>query len=147
MNQYFSALTRWDRSAIETRSQALAQLVLGIYPYLGDDHIQPISTGNTKGSKPRSLWILGQRFDVATWRDVLETTWNEVAELEPEKFDHLAHVYDRFLSRDTSRFRSSRQLKNGFYFEVNLSSKDIYRLCTQSVAEIGLSSEDWRVEY
>jgi hypothetical protein len=140
-------LTRWNRADIEERAHALAQRALEIYPHLGQDSVRPNNRDDVTGSKPHSLWILGQRFKVDTWRDVLETTLNVFYEIEPEGFNHLVQAYPRFLSKDLSQLRAHRRLKNGLYFEVNLSSREIYKLCIHVVERMGLSNEDWRVEY
>jgi hypothetical protein len=147
LNKYFSALTHWDRAAIEERARVLAQRALEIYPYLGGERVQPKAASDITGSKPHALWILGQQFRVNAWRDVLETTLNALSEIEPEEFERAVQRYHRFLGKDPGRFRAHRQLKSGLYFEVDLSSKEIYSLCMRIAEEMGLSNEDWRVEY
>jgi hypothetical protein len=90
--------------------------------------------------------ILGQRFSVESWRDVQAYTLKAIAELEPDLFAKLADEYPRFISADSGKFRRNRQLGNGFYIEVNLSARDVFRFCNQAIESIGLSSEDWVVE-
>jgi len=68
-----------------------------------------------------------------------------LAEIEPEAFEILAQEYPRLISSDHNRFRRNRQLQNGYFIEVNLSAKDIYRFCTQAIETLGLSSRDWVV--
>jgi hypothetical protein len=61
-------------------------------------------------------------------------------------FEVLAREYSRFISLDAGRLRSPHQLSNGFFIELNLSAKDIYRFCAQAIESIGLSGENWIVE-
>jgi len=147
LNRYFSGIDFWNRQSIEQRSEILAGEVLQIWAYFGDDNSYGIAEQNTvTGKSPKYLRILGQNFEVKTWRDVLERTLNTIGELEPDSFDDLAKEYPRFISKDPSAFRSTRQLQNGYYAEMNLSAINIYRFCIQTIESVGLSVEDWTVE-
>ena len=97
-------------------------------------------------ASPKTVCILGQNFSVQSWRDVLEQTMNSVADIEPENFDEIMRQFPRFVGPNKKRFRETRQLKNGTFIEVNLSSHDIQRFCFQALAAIGLTTEDWKVE-
>lgn len=59
--------------------------------------------------------------------------------ISPEQFP-------RFLAWDEKDLRSTRQLKNGSFIEINLSSKDIYSFCQKAIETANLSSDDWLVE-
>lgn len=146
LNAYFSDLARWDRDAIHKRSRALARLALNVWPYFGEERTPLLTVKDITGTTPEAVTILGQRFEVDTWRAVLERTIGTIADLEPSLFEMLARDYPRFVGQDPSRFRRSGDLGNGYYIEVNLSAKSIYQLCSQAVASIGLSGDDWRVE-
>lgn len=90
--------------------------------------------------------ILGQQAEVSSWREVQTYTLEKLAELDPERFTELAEAYPRFISSASTRFRRHRQLSNGYYIEINLAAREVYRFCTQAVTFVGLSSEDWAVE-
>src|ERR1039458_5802951 len=92
------------------------------------------------------LQILGQKFEVGSWRDVMEQTLNAIADLEPEKFDVIAHNYPRYIGKDKNKFRAIRELKNGFFIEVNLSAQSIQKLCSQAMETIELTSDDWNID-
>ena len=62
------------------------------------------------------------------------------------KFETLINNFPRFISRNSENFREVRKLNNGVFFEVNLSSKDIYRFCTQAIEAIDLTEDEWKVE-
>ena len=83
---------------------------------------------------------------VTSWRDVQSHTLDVIAQLEPGLFQQLAAEYPRFISSDPGRFWHKRQLTNGYFIEINLSAKDVYRFCTQAIESIGLSADDWIVE-
>lgn len=146
LNRYFQNVAVWNRAMIEERSKALADLALSMWSYFGETQTVPTSAENVTGRVPKVVEILGQRITVSSWRDVEAHTLNTIAELEPDLFAQLAVEYPRFISADKGKFRRSRQLSNGFYVEVNLSAKDIYRFCNQVIDSIGLSSDDWIVE-
>lgn len=146
LNRYFESISKWDKTGIEKRSNALANLALTVWPYFGEMTTESASEDNVTGKKPKTLTILGQQMVVQSWRDVLIKTMNTIADLEPDLFDVLAKQYPTFISSDGGRFRRSSQLSNGFYIYVNLSAKSIYQFCTQAIESIGLSVEDWYVE-
>ena len=89
---------------------------------------------------------MGQRFNVESWRDVLEQTLNTVANLEPEKFEVIAHNFPRYVGKDKNKFRAIRELQNGFYIEMHLSAQSIQKLCHQAMETIELTSDDWNIE-
>jgi len=146
LNRHFQHISNWKKEEIESRSRLLADLALKLWPYFGEEHPTATSIDDVTGRVPRTVTILGQSFDVESWRDVQACTLNTIAELEPDLFNKLAEEYPRFISADSSRFRRKRQLGNGFYIEVNLSARDVYRFCSQAIETVGLTSEDWIVE-
>ena len=141
LNKYFSSIPSWTRKEIEDRSDVLAKMAQEIWSYFGQDN----SASSGLRAVPTELIILGQKFEVQTWRDVLEQTLNTVADLEPEKFYIISSNYPRYLGKDKNKFRTIRQLENGYYIEVNLSSQSIKKFCYQAMETIGLSSDEWNV--
>jgi hypothetical protein len=146
LNRYFGRVKEWNKTEIEARSKLLADIALTAWPYFGEDQVMVATADTVTGKIPKSVTILGQRFSVESWREVHSHTLSVIAELEPELFAALAHEYPRFINFDSGRFRRSRQLDNGYFIEVNLSSKDVYRFCRHAIESIGLSSDDWIVE-
>lgn len=148
LNNYFQELAKWDRDAIEVRSKVLADLAISCWPYFGDEKTALVAANadDVTGKTPQTVIILGQLISVETWRDVLGTTLNTISDLEPERFDILATTYSRFVSKEQDRFRRKIQLKNGYYVDVALNSKSVYRLCKQVIETIGLTNDDWIIE-
>jgi len=145
LNKYFSSISSWTRTEIEIRADVLARQALKIWKYFGQENTSTTDMGEVTGTSPTDLIILGQQFQVKTWRDVLEQTFNTVADLEPDKFEIIAQNYPRYLGKEKNKFRAVRQLQNGFYIEVNLSAQSIQKFCSQAIATIELTSEDWSV--
>lgn len=145
LNKYFSPMEFWTRKEIEERAELLAKQAISIWSYFGQENSSPTDLHEVTGTTPISVTILGQAFSVESWRDVLEQTLNTVADLEPEKFEVIAHNFPRYLGKDKNKFRAIRQLLNGYYIEVNLSAQSIQKLCYQSMETIELTSEDWYV--
>jgi uncharacterized protein with ParB-like and HNH nuclease domain len=145
INQHFSNITTWKKENIEERSDALAEIALKIWPYFGNENSSDEILGKVTGTTPVSVQILGQDFDVKSWRDVMERTLNTISELEPDKFEIISQTYPRFVGNDKSRFRETRQLQNGYFIEVNIAAKDIQKICSQAVDAIELTNEDWKV--
>ena len=145
INKYFKDKCSWKKEDIEKRSVHLAEIVLNIWTYFGDETTEPKSKEEITGTIPKELWILGQKFTVQSWRDVLEKTMNTIAELEPEKFEKIIQQFPRFVGRDKKKFRAIRELKNGAFVEVNLSAQSIQRICFQVLETIELTTDDWKV--
>jgi uncharacterized protein with ParB-like and HNH nuclease domain len=146
LNKYFINKQKWTKEEIEIRAEDLSKIALSIWPYFGQENSTPTDLLEVTGTNPKKVKILGQSFDVGSWRDVLEQTLNTVSDLEPEKFDILAHNFPRYIGKDKSKFRAIRQLQNNYFFEVNLSAQSIQRLCYQAMETIELTSDDWEVE-
>lgn len=145
INRYFDGVTAWRVEDIKSRSVQLSELALKIWPYFGDDKPTQNQIGVT-GTKPVGLWILGQKFHVDTWKEVLIRTLDVIADLEPDKFEQIEQRYPRFVGKDKNNFRRSNELSNGVFVEVNLSAESIQKFCYQAIEEIDLTSDDWRVE-
>jgi len=145
MNRNFSQFSRWTRAEIEKRTEELFQKALEVWKYFGSENNQ--IKQNVTGTRPTELKILGQNFQVQSWREVLETTMNTIADLEPDKFEELAKNFPNLVGKDKNQFRKDIELKNGYFLESNLSAEYIYKFCNQAIEMIGLSSEDWQVIY
>ena len=146
LNRTFSSYETWTTKSIDDRAAELSEMALTVWPYFGADPDGSAASGNVVGKSPKALWILGQRYDVSSWRDVLEFTVDTIADLEPEGFERILEEFPRFVGRDKNKFRSVRELKCGAFVEVNLGAEAIYRFCFQSIEVLGLSSDEWTVE-
>lgn len=145
LNRYFSQCSSWIQTEIEKRSEMLAQKALEIWGYFGQEISASSELKNVTGTTPTMLTILGQQFQVQTWRDVLEQTLNTIADIEPEKFEIIAQNFPRYLGKDKTKFRAIRQLQNGYFMEVNLSAQYIQKICYQAMEMIELTAEEWNV--
>jgi hypothetical protein len=145
LNKYFATKECWKREDIEQRSRDLSEMATKAWPYFGDGSV--VETASVTGTTPRRLKILGQSFDVHSWRDVLENTINVISDLEPEKFEVLLSEFPRFVNRKNESLREYRKLKNGAFVEVNLSAQMIQKFCYQAVESIQLTTEDWVVQF
>lgn len=145
INKYFTNLQSWTKENIERRSAHLADIALSIWPYFGDEKLIQHEQKRVTGTIPKNMTILGQHFDVQSWRDVLERTMNTIAKLEPEKFELIMQQFPRSVGRDKKKFRETRELENGTFIEVKRSAKDIQCFCFQVLEAIDLSSEDLKV--
>ncbi|WP_373481298.1 DUF262 domain-containing protein [Geminocystis sp.] len=146
LNKYFTTVNYWQREDIEKRARLLVEKCLKIWSYFGDKSQPVLIKSNVTGTIPKILRIFGEEYSVKSWRDVLETTLNILADSEPEKFKEIMEQFPRFLAWDEKDLRCNRQLKNGAFVEVQLSSKDIYSFCQKAMETADLSSEDWIVE-
>ncbi|MBF0376291.1 MAG: DUF262 domain-containing protein [Desulfamplus sp.] len=145
LNRYFFPIASWTRTEIERRAEALAKQALEIWNFFGQESTATSGLKEVTGTSPTGLKILGQQFQVQTWRDVLEQTLNTVADLEPDKFEIIAQNFPRYLGKEKNKFKAVRQLQNGFFIEVNLSAQSIQKFCSQAIETIELTCDDWSV--
>jgi hypothetical protein len=126
----------------------LAERSLRVWPYFGpqkDDAAEEIM--EVRGRTPAAVLVLGERHSVNSWRDVAEKTFESLIRLDEDKFAEIVEQFPKFLGRDDSKFRSSRQLSNGVYMLTNLSASSIHRFCVQATQAAGLSLDDWKIEF
>ncbi len=146
LNTYFSNIEHWGKIEILQRSDSLCEQAIKIWPYFGKKELEGKFKTSVTGTKPTKLFLLGQEFLVQTWRDVLEKTISEIAELVPEKLEELLIQYPRFIGRNKNVFNSARDLGDGIFIEVRLSADSIRDFCLQTVEFADLTRSEWRVE-
>ncbi|MGB3513032.1 MAG: DUF262 domain-containing protein [Microcoleaceae cyanobacterium] len=146
LNEYFQEKITWKKEDIEERSEDLADICLQIWPYFGDATQKDTIEDIVRGTKPKFLSLLNKQYSVKSWRDVLETTMNILADLDEDKFQELIRDYPRLVNWNNQKFRYNRELNNGAFIEVNLSANYINSFCLKAIERFSLSSEDWQVE-
>jgi len=129
LNKYFHSMNSWRKEDIETRAEFLANRVLEIWPYFGNESVKVSENRGVTGTTPKILRFLGKEYSVKTWRDVLEKTLNIlVEEYDTEKFQNVIVQFPQILGWDNRNFRKTRQLKNDVFIETNLAAENIYTI-------------------
>jgi hypothetical protein len=119
-----------------------------VWPYFCEEQREGLTAlGGVTGTTPTALTIVGQRFEVSSWREVAERTIEVFADLDPSGVERMAAEFPRFVGTDPSRFRSPRELRNGLFMEANHSAAAIQRFCVGVTEGAKLSPDDWQVEY
>ncbi|MEM7181847.1 MAG: DUF262 domain-containing protein [Spirochaetota bacterium] len=146
LNKYFQHCENWNSQEIHKRSKNLADLAIKIWPHFGSQQSLNISEKDVTGQTPRLLIFLEQEIEVDSWRDVLVETVKSIIELDPSSFQSNIQIQlSKFINSNPASLRSSRPLSNGYFVEVHLSAKDIYKLCLQCLELANLSLQDWNV--
>ena len=140
-NGYFQQIiSTWNEEAILMRAESLTENILEIWPAIGE-----LPAPNTDlGTRPITLFFLGQRFPVTTWRDVAEQTTEAIIQ-RADNFREIARAMPSYLSLEPFP-RANRQLSNGWYMNVNLSSNSLKSYCRTLITKAGLTITDWQVE-
>ena len=147
LNGYFSNTNTWNAKEILLRTQYLADQILKIWFFFGDLQSNTIDfQGDFTGKKPYHITFLGKRYPTNTWKDVMEQTFNVIAEFDPDGFRHFAKSSSYIKPDRNHHFISPRQLFNGYYIETNHSANQVYKKCEQALRAIDLNSEDWSVD-
>ncbi len=142
LNQkYFQqSIQIWNDQTILSRAKFLLKNIVEVWPAIGD-----IPTPKqASGTRPVRMILLGQEFEVDTWRDVAEKTTEAIIQMS-DNFDVIANEFSYYLSREPFP-KANRQLSNGLYMNVNLSASSIKRYCRKLVNSSGLAPNDWQVE-
>ena len=146
INKYFENQETWKREDIEKRSLYLAEKVLQIWPYFGNENLMNSAKTKVRGTTPKQLKIFGKEYPVKSWRDVLEKTLNVIADLEADKFEDIIQQFPRFIGRNETDFPRKKKLENGVFINVNLSARDINAFCIKAIETAEISLEDWQIE-
>ncbi|MFJ9386983.1 DUF262 domain-containing protein [Peribacillus sp. NPDC101481] len=148
VNKYFRDTENWRKEDIERRANFLADRALKIWSYFGNESIAEASIKeNVIGKSPKQLYVLGKKYSVTSWRDVIVQTLNSIMYLEPEKFEKLIVRYPNLITRDSNKFHRTRNLNNDYFINVNsLTSDQIYRYCLRMLEAVDLPLKDFKVE-
>lgn len=146
INKYFKDINTWDKEQIEIRANALFDICNKIWYYFGDDNIVSPPSDVT-GMKPHKLTIFNQTIEVNSWQDVLFQTLYIINDLEPDLMKTIIDNFPKSVNYDKSVFRNYKKLSENIYYETNLSAASIFRFCNLMIDTIGLSSDDWKVDY
>jgi len=110
------------------------------WPALGQPPLLP----PPKEIKPRAVVILSQAFPTQSWRDVAYKTANFVSTWG-ESFDKIAEQMPSYFSLD--QFPAAcRQLENGWWMYLNLSSTSVKNLCHRLMVAADIPEDEWQIE-
>jgi len=141
-SEYFGKeIERWDREAILARADWIADKVLEAWPSLDT----PPYIDHTTGIRPVAVTILGTRYPVKTWREVMYRTAETVAEWLGSAFPPFAERYPKLFSQQPSPHRP-RQLSNGWWVYLNLSRASVLKYSRQIVVAAKIPEPEWHVE-
>ena len=143
LNRYLVNQSAWQQADIEARGRELANQVLQIWSYFGDNTVKQ---ERVTGQKPTRVVILGEEIVVSSWRDVMRKTLNTILLIEPEKFDALILDFENYISYDVNRFPRHEQFGSRYYFQKNNNAASIKKFCERITRAVGWSEEDWYVE-
>jgi uncharacterized protein with ParB-like and HNH nuclease domain len=150
LNKHFENIDIWNQEQITNRASELADCALKIWPSFhsneSEDDITNIIVSDVTGKKPVSLFMLNQKFQVNTWKEVLIKTLENTYILDEEVFSLLNEEYPNRINKNKNKLRVPYDFKNGYFVEVNQSAESIKKFCLQIINRFELSEEDWKVE-
>ncbi|MCA9953019.1 MAG: DUF262 domain-containing protein [Anaerolineales bacterium] len=129
----------WNGAMIRERAAYLAEQTLAIWPSLGD---APEPRGWQE--RPKSLTILGEIFEVKSWRDVAHQTAECVAQISDD-FTAVTEDVSSYFSLEPFQ-GTCRQLSNGWWIYVNLSSDNVKRICDSLIDSAGIPEDEYDLE-
>jgi hypothetical protein len=145
LNSDLSGLSRWTREEIEARAKSLAERALSVWPNFAP-HASARRRLAVRGTTPKRVIVLGEEFEAKSWQDVLRITLNQLMVLGEEVIDQLLVEFPRHIRRSSSGLTAPKTLSSDLYYEGHLNAEQIYRLCSQIVQQVGLSSDEWHVD-
>ena len=138
--QYFeNGSDFWNGEMIRQRAAYLADKIITIWPMLG-------TVPEPKGwqERPKALSILGESFTVKSWRDVVHKTAECVLQVSD---DFEAVIVDVGAYFSQNKFENAcRQLSNGWWIYVNLSSDSVKRICDTLLESAGIPEDEFELE-
>lgn len=150
LNKYFENVETWNEEQIIKRGNKLTGEALKIWPSLRGNEVEEeepnILISDVTGKKPVLLYILNQKFEVNSWKEVLIKTLENTYILDEQVFFALAQEHPNRINKSSAQLRVPYDLKNGYYIEVNQSAESIKKFCLQVINKFELSEEDWKVD-
>lgn len=144
LNKDLVTYRTWDEQAINDRTEKLYEKFILAWSYFG---LASVKDNDVTGSSPRLLFIGGETMKVKVWREVLEHTILFINKHKPDYYQELLQTRTQLISVEkNTEMRSSKQLPNGHYIEVNFSAKSIYMTCKKLFADAGFDGNTWDVE-
>jgi hypothetical protein len=148
LNSYFRDIEKWNGDEIRKRSESLAKRALEIWSYFGSRQFNENNIEKfRKGLVPKEVVFMNNKFMISTWRDVEQKLLECIYDYDKESFEQILAKYPHYVDSTNNHFITSRKISNGYCMETNLSAERIYKFCISITEFIGLSSEDWRLEY
>lgn len=138
-SEYFASdINQWDGTSIQQRNAMLTDAILDIWPAFGE----PPTVINVSGEKPQSITVLGETHEVKSWREIAFYMAELTADFV-DNFDEVAEEMRGFFSREENP--RSRQMSNGWWVYLNLSSTNVMNFCTRLASFVGLTEDDWEI--
>lgn len=145
LNSELAGLSRWTREEIEARAKSLAERALDVWPNFAP-HASARRRLAVRGTTPKRVIVLGEEFEAKSWQDVLRITLNQLMVLGEEVIEQLLVEFPRHIRRSGAGLSAPKTLSSDLYYEGHLNAEQIYRLCSQIVQQVGLSSDEWHVD-
>jgi len=148
LNRYFDQVEAWNEAAIQNRAEALAERALTIWPYFGRDADieEALNAQNVTGKTPVAVYVLRQRMETHSWREVAIKTLDAFYELDPHQFQEFVGTGPALINAEPTHLREPYLLQSGYSLELKLRASQAYRLCEAAVIAMNLDNGDWRVE-
>jgi hypothetical protein len=87
---------------------------------------------------------LGETFKVNSWRDVAYRTAESISQVA-DNFPEIAAEMPSFFSQKKFK-HASRQLSNGWWLYVNLSSDSVRNFCRRLLSIADIPEDEWQLE-
>jgi hypothetical protein len=136
---------RWNAECVEERGRELIEMAIRLWPGFGPGMYRARATG----SKPEKMKLLGQEYDVNTWKGVLTTVLEAIIKQVPEDtfVQQIARANPNyFASQSSNDLRSPHKLGNGWFTETNFSAQDIQKHARRYLQAVGLDVNSFDVE-
>lgn len=138
-SQYFSAeIPQWNEKAILERANFLIFQILEIWSSLGEP---PVSQADRK---PKLLEILGETYEVGSWRDVAYYAAQCVLEVV-DNFDAIAQQMPTYFSREEKK--RHWELNNGWWLKFDLTANSALNFCDSLLLAAEIPNDDWKIEF
>lgn len=135
-------IAQWNKESILIRADWLADRVMETWPAL--DTPKVVYQGS--GLKPVAVTVLGTRYPVSTWRDVMYRMAEIVAEwVGNDEFTAFAQRHPDVFSQQPFRHRP-KQLPNGWWVFLNLSRANVLKCVRQILMSAGIPDSEWGLE-
>ena len=137
-----------NEELLNKRAEVLCKHFFNVWPYFGESNSNETSfnSDDMTGKKPRELKILGNNYNINSWKDLLRQTAEVCIWYKPENISVLDENFPNYGSFNSTNVRRPYKLDNGYFIETNLSANDIYRRCLDFLVVFEIEPTNWEIK-
>ena len=150
LNRSLGRFDEWGSESIQERGTMLAMQAVRALPHIlpefAENSFVRRPQGRVMGTTPYRLTLLGQTFEISSWRDMIRRTMDTIALNEPEDIERLARTFPSYVRNTPDRMITHYQILNTeMYVDIHGNAETLLNYCKQMTQSLEFI-DDFAVE-